>query len=109
MPIPVQSRFAPEVFSGVVVAVDVVEAAVVVEMRGASVPVMLSVTVKTLKLPNIVCDPELIDESDIVDTDELVDDEPEDDVAVREVVISFVTPKDAEATKSQSLATNTKL
>jgi hypothetical protein len=111
---PVQSRSVPESFSGVVLVV--VDAAAMVGMRVVGVGEMLSVTVNTLNLPAVDSDTEndrVIAELKELDVDELDVVELEEDVDVDEevnrVAIPLVSAKDAEATKSQSLATNSKL
>jgi hypothetical protein len=110
MPMPVQSRSVPESFSGVVLVV--VDAAATVGMRVVGVGEMLSVTVNILNIPAVDSDPvddTVVDELEELDVNELDVDELEEDVDVDEEVNDVAISEDAEATKSQLLATNSKL
>jgi hypothetical protein len=111
IPIPIQSLFAPVGFSGIVVAVD---SAAIVETGVVGVALMLSVTVNTLKLPIMDADTgseTAVDELDELNVDEVVANELDEDVIleVNVVAIPLVKAMDAEATKFQSLATNSRL
>jgi hypothetical protein len=108
IPIPIQSLFAPVGFSGIVVAVD---SAAIVETGVVGVALMLSVTVNTLKLPIMDADTGSETAVDELNVDEVVANELDEDVIleVNVVAIPLVKAMDAEATKFQSLATNSRL
>jgi hypothetical protein len=110
MPMPVQSYVPSGEFSGVVVFDD---AAAIVGTRVVGVSVLPSVMV-TLDTPmgdadtedaRVVAELEELDvvKPEVEELEEDVDDE------VNEVAIPLVSAKDAEATKSQLLSTNSKL
>jgi hypothetical protein len=116
MPMPVQSYVPSGEFSGVVVFDD---AAAIVGTRVVGVSVLPSVMV-TLDTPMGDADTEdarVVAELEELDVVKPEDEELEEDVdvdvnvddEVNEVAIPLVSAKDAEATKSQLLATNSKL
>jgi hypothetical protein len=106
---PVQSLFVPGGSSGVAVAVV---SAAIVGTGVVGVALMLSVTVNTLKLPIMDADTEsetVVDELVELDFDKLEEKVDVDAVVVKEVAIPLVKAIDAEATKFQSLATNSRV
>jgi hypothetical protein len=107
---PVQSRFVPGSFSGVVLVV--VDAAAIVGTRVVGVGETLSVTVNILDLPAVDSDTEddrVVVELGKLDVVEPNVDEYEEEVDVDEEANEVAIPKDAEAAKSQLLATNSRL